>query len=136
MDTTEIAHSSPNARWLIPEHAGRNMRHRLAKYASWLDDHGLPWYRPDLEAYRDYLLAAGSVEGSGLRPSSTSAHLATVRARYRRLLRQGEVRDAFLGMAGRTLAEMAEYVNTSRWGFRARPVAVGPRGEGLGTRDE
>ena len=36
----------------------------------------------------------------------------------------------------RTLAEIDGHVNTSRWGFRARPMAVGPRGEGLGTRDE
>lgn len=52
MPTTAIAESSPNARRLIPANAGKNKRHRLAKYVQCLDAKGRPWYQPDLEAYR------------------------------------------------------------------------------------
>jgi len=108
MSTTAIAHESPNARWLIPDAAGRNTRHRLAKYVRWLDAQGKPWYRPDLVAYRNHLLSEGSADGSALKASSAAAHLATVRARYRRLLRQDEVRDALLAMAAETLPRLGQ----------------------------
>jgi site-specific recombinase XerD len=108
MPTTTIVRSSPNAHWLIPEHAGKDTRHRLAKYVQWLDAQSQPWYRPDLVAYRDYLLSEGSVDGAGLKPSSVAGHLATVRARYRRLLRRDHIRDLFLEMAGETLSRLGQ----------------------------
>jgi site-specific recombinase XerD len=108
MTTTAIALDSPNARRLIPADAGKNTRHRLAKYVQWLDDRGSPWYRPDLKAYRDHLQTEGASDGSVLKPSSVAAHLATVRGRYRRLLRQDDIRDALLVMAAETLPRLGQ----------------------------
>jgi site-specific recombinase XerD len=108
MSATAIALDSPNARRLIPVDAGKNKRHRMAKYVQWLDAQGLPWYKPDLKAYRDFLLSMGSVQGEPLQESSVAAHLATIRAHYHRLLRRDEVRDALLTMAGKSLVDLGQ----------------------------
>lgn len=49
---------------------------------------------PDLAAYRDYLLHDYTGHrGRSLSPSSVSSHLATIRGRYHRLLREDCTRD-------------------------------------------
>lgn len=68
-----------------PLGADKNTLSRLRKYQAWVNpDHLLI---PDLTAYRDYLV------NEGLQPSSVSAHLASVRARYRQLLKDNRLRD-------------------------------------------
>jgi len=64
---------------LVPPGADKDRKHRLSKFVGWLTG---PWHRPSLAAYRDYLLA------QGLAPATVSAHLSTIRARYRALLRE------------------------------------------------
>ncbi|MFC1959416.1 tyrosine-type recombinase/integrase [Chloroflexota bacterium] len=66
---------------LIPQDGGKDRRHRLRKYAGWLDDNGYGWAAPDLRQYRDYLL-----DEEQLAPESVAVHLSTVRARYREIL--------------------------------------------------
>lgn len=66
---------------LIPDDAGKDTRHRLAKYAKWLLATRRAWAMPDLHAYREHLL-----HEAGLSPQSVAVHLSTVRSRYRQLL--------------------------------------------------
>lgn len=60
---------------------------RVRLFARWMADTGRAWHDPDLEAYRDALLASGKL------PSSVAAHLSTVRGAYRKLLRTNALRD-------------------------------------------
>lgn len=87
--TTELTTSEGAALVLIPDPgvAGKDGRYRLGKYATWLDASGADWWVPDLATYRDYLLNSGGSKGDPLSPATTSAHLSTVRARYRSLVR-------------------------------------------------
>lgn len=86
LTTVTIAGNAAQA--MIPPNAGKDARYRLGKFARWLDaDAGQAWHDPDLEAYRDLLLAH-------YEPSTVSAHLSTIRAQYRRLLGDNAVRDA------------------------------------------
>lgn len=71
---------------LIPPGADKHARSRLRKFVCWLDAQGQPWHEPDLAAYRDALVAA-------YKPATASAHLSTVRAQYRRLLKDNDMRD-------------------------------------------
>ncbi len=70
----------------------KDSRYRLSKFVRWLNARQLSWYQPSLAAYRDDLLARG------LAPSTVSAHLSTIRARYRTLLRE---RDLFFNLSPR-----------------------------------
>ncbi|MBI5668024.1 MAG: site-specific integrase [Chloroflexi bacterium] len=60
----------------------KDARQRLTYYADYLTETGNPWYLPDLNAYRDYLL-----NERHLMPASVAAHVGTIRVRYRDLLR-------------------------------------------------
>jgi integrase len=86
---------------LIPASADKHTRYRMGKFASWMATQGRPWHKPDLAAWRDYLLANGQEDGSPMQPRSVSALLGTVRAHYDRLLRSNRVRDALFEMAAR-----------------------------------
>ena len=79
---------------LVPTDADKDSRHRLGRFGRWLATSGLPWYSPDLAAYRDYLLA------QGLDPSTARAHLSTVRGQYRRLAKANATRAALYELAG------------------------------------
>ena len=64
-----------------------NQRVRITLYKKWLADTGRDWFKPDLKAYRDYLLhdhISGHTEAP-LSPASISAYVSTVRTRYRQL---------------------------------------------------
>lgn len=87
---------------ILPSDAGRDRLHRLGKFAAWMRNGGRPWYDVDLAGYRDEL-----IEG-GLAPSSVSAHLSTVRARYRELLRSDARRDELYTLAGRKLGDLGQ----------------------------
>jgi len=65
---------------LVADRTDKDSKYRLGKFATWLDGTGSPWYIPDLVTYRDTLLA------NGLATTTVSAHLSTVRARYRSLV--------------------------------------------------
>ncbi len=61
---------------LIPAQADKDTRYRLGKFEKWSRD----LLKPDLAGYRDYLL------GTGKAASTISAHLSTIRARYKLLV--------------------------------------------------
>jgi len=67
---------------LIPSEADKHARYRLGKFEHYQAD----LLRPDLAAYRDYLIAGK------YKPATISAHLSTVRAAYSKLIRD---RDLF-----------------------------------------
>ncbi len=82
---------STNRNIILPASvADKDTETRLRRYTDWMDLNGRHWTRPDLAEYRDYLL------DQGLAPVSIAAYLATVRSRYRDLLRQ---RDLFYNLA-------------------------------------
>lgn len=81
----------------IPQRAEGVTRQRLARFADWLEGRGGNFYTPDLAAWRDALLAAG------VKPSSARAYLATVRSRYRELLRGEALRGGLYDHAGALL---------------------------------
>lgn len=73
--------------------------HRLSVYLKWISDEGVKWYSPDLATYRDYLLKDyNGRNGKPLSANSVRAHLATIRARYKKILRSNNVRDYFYMM--------------------------------------
>lgn len=82
----------------VPADAAGVVRQRLTRFAAWLDDSGGHLYAPDLAAWRDDLLA------EGIAPASARAYLATVRSRYRDLLRGEALRAGLYDHAGATLA--------------------------------
>ncbi|HML21855.1 MAG TPA: tyrosine-type recombinase/integrase [Aggregatilinea sp.] len=67
----------------------KDAKSRLQRYQTYLHHNGIDWWSPDLALYRDHL------RREGLSESSVKAHLATIRSRYRALIRQ---RDLFYGM--------------------------------------
>lgn len=75
---------------------------RIRFFIEWLNARRTPWYRPDLTAYRDYLLhdrlrrdaRSGEMHPAPLSPVAANAHLATIRGRYRQLLHDNRVRDS------------------------------------------
>ncbi len=85
---------------LVPRDADKHTRYRLRKFEAWLANHaGTTWYRVDLARYRDHLLAEGYAA------STVSAHLSTIRARYRELIRD---RDLFYRLAAQRTDSVLE----------------------------
>ena len=87
---------------IIPEEADKYACSRLGRFACWMTDRALPWHAPDLAAYRDALLADGKA------PSTVSAHLSTVRARYAALMCDNGRRNELYTLAGRRLVELGQ----------------------------
>lgn len=98
---TELTTTEGAALVLVPDPdaAGKDGRYRLYKYAGWLDTTGASWWVPDLATYRDHLL------GSGLAASTVSAHLSTIRARYKTLTRD---RERFFSMVATETGDFQE----------------------------
>jgi site-specific recombinase XerD len=90
---------------IVPADAVKDAKHRLSKFASWLVAEKRPWHKPDLAAYRDYLLERGARDGEPLSPSTVSAHLSTVRARYATIARD---RDRFYAIAAQRTDDLLE----------------------------
>lgn len=90
---------------LIPPEAEGVTRQRLKRFAGWLEARGGNLYTPDLAAWRDSLLAEGV---KPLTPASARVYLATVRSRYRALLRDGALRDGLYEHAGATLRRIGQ----------------------------
>jgi integrase len=71
--------------FVLPD-ASKDARYRLAKFAKWMAVNGRPWHEPDLARYRDALLDTYAA-------TTVSAHLSTVRARYRELMDDDAIRE-------------------------------------------
>lgn len=80
---------NPLEKWLTDP--SKDTKSRMSRFIDWLADTGTSWARVDLKDYRDYL--SGQCK---LKPTSTAAHLATVRAAYRDIVRDNKIRDWFL----------------------------------------
>lgn len=86
---------------LLPDDDNKDARSRLLFFLDWLDTQQLPWYRPTLSDYKNYLLrdrtrthpTTGEVITAPLSPAAANAHLATIRGRYRALLSSSHVRE-------------------------------------------
>jgi hypothetical protein len=87
-----------NVALFVPADAAGVVRQRLTRFEAWLEGSGGHLYAPDLAAWRDALLA------EGIAPTSARADLATVRSRYRELLRGEALRAGLYDHAGATLA--------------------------------
>ena len=84
---------------LIPGDADKHLRYRLGKFAAWLETEARPWNDLDLVAYRDHLLEGGYAS------ATVTAHLSTVRGRYRAILRDNGARQSLFDQAGAMLRE-------------------------------
>ena len=92
--TQALSERRPTAPFpMVPADADKHARYRLGKFGRWLEDSGRSWREPSLAAYRDHLLS------EGLAPSSVRTLLATVRGRYRQVLKDNAVRSALYGWA-------------------------------------
>ncbi len=99
---TELSTRNEPDAIILPTGLGKDAKdakHRLSRFAAWVADGGRGWHEPDLAAYRDDMLAAG------LAPSSVSAHLSTIRERYRAIMRD---RDRFYAIAAERTREPLE----------------------------
>ncbi|MBZ0291302.1 MAG: tyrosine-type recombinase/integrase [Anaerolineae bacterium] len=74
---------------LPPHSQDKNVVSQIQRYNRWLLATGRPLYQPDLETYRDYLLAT-------LAPSSVKAHLSSIRRSYKTLIDSLEHRQALV----------------------------------------
>ncbi|HUX78060.1 MAG TPA: tyrosine-type recombinase/integrase [Anaerolineae bacterium] len=79
---------------LMPEDPDKDTKYRLGQLLAWLIANQVRWYQVDLARYRDYMLQEREYA-----PATAGAHLATVRARYRAILRDNATRDLFFGLA-------------------------------------
>lgn len=70
------------------ERATKDERNRLGSYKRWRMEHNVPLGDPQLPEYLAYL-----IHERGLSPSSAKSHLATVRSRYRAMLKAGSLRQ-------------------------------------------
>jgi site-specific recombinase XerD len=87
MSNTDIAIRKPSPfEVLMGERSfDRDKKSRLKQFCQWLEASKVSWAEPRLWEYRDYLLQR-------LTPSSTSAHLSTIRAHYVRLVSENQFR--------------------------------------------
>ena len=81
---------------LLSNYDSKDELHRLTVYINWMHASSLSWFAPDLETYREYLLNHYNGRNERpLSPVSVKAHLSTIRARYKSLLRNNKIRDYF-----------------------------------------
>lgn len=71
-----------------PERRQKDRRQRQKYFADWLVATDRPWYLPDLDVYRDYLL-----NGRGLSPTSVTSHISVIRTTFHELLEKDGIRD-------------------------------------------
>lgn len=102
-NTTELDLGKGAAAALLLPHDARGVtRQRIARFLAWLEANGGQVFAPDLAAWRDYLL------GEGIKPASARAYLATVRSRYRALLREDALRNTLYTRAPALLARLGQ----------------------------
>ncbi|MCP4536721.1 MAG: tyrosine-type recombinase/integrase [Chloroflexi bacterium] len=78
---------------IIPQNADKHTKSRLGQFVVWMDDRDLLWHQVDLAAYRD------AMEDAGKAPATVNAHLSTIRARYRAIVRDNATRDSLYRLA-------------------------------------
>ena len=98
----ELAHHNDIRSFLIPEDANKDSRYRLGKFADWLSSTGKPWYEPNLADYRDQVL-------KGYAPATASAHLSTIRARFRTILHDNETRDILYARVAEAISQIKTF---------------------------
>jgi integrase len=77
---------------LMPRNPDKDTKYRILRFLTWLREHNYSWTKPDLAAYRDYLLQDHT-------PHTVAAHLSTIRGQYRRFLSSDTaVRELLLDM--------------------------------------
>jgi integrase len=87
-----------------PSDRNENIQSRVRLFAAWLTENNLHWSRPDLAAYRDHLLKSH-------KPSSVRNYLATIRAHYKRILADNDLRRLMLDHApGDSFADRHAFV--------------------------
>lgn len=102
MDTQlTVKNTVDNAAVLMPVNANKDARSRLTRFVGWLDDTGAAWHTPDLATYRDDLLES-------YKPTSASAHLSTIRARYKAILADNVTRDTLFAIASQVTSDVLE----------------------------
>jgi len=100
--STDLTTTTTDARYLlIPDNPNRDMKSRIGMFAEWLQTSGSPLYAPDLKAYSEHLSTSKA-------PASVAAHLSTIRAAYRRLLRDNDLRDELYSVAASRLETPAD----------------------------
>ncbi len=83
-----------NASVLLRDSDVKDVKSRLTMFVRWLDANGGVWYRPDLAAYRDHLMTEyQGANGKPLSNTSITAHLSTIRGRYREIMDDNATRD-------------------------------------------
>lgn len=81
---------------LLSQYDSKDESHRISTYIQWMQESTLPWFSPDLETYREYLLHHyQGRDGKALSPTSVKAHLSTIRSRYKSILRSNRIREYF-----------------------------------------
>ncbi|MGB7340160.1 MAG: site-specific integrase [Phototrophicaceae bacterium] len=86
----------------------KDTRTRLKKYRNWLDQSGQKWYLPDLEAYRDYLLA----DDKDLSRATADMYISTVKVAYRKVYRGNNLRQLLEAEIG--ASDLDEQLNLSQ----------------------
>lgn len=90
---------------LFTQYDSKDEKHRISKFVMWLNKNHTSWLIPDLETYREYLLRdyAGRANQT-LSHNSVRAHLATIRSRYRKLLKSNQFRNSIYQAIDPTLS--------------------------------
>lgn len=84
-----------NSQIIMRDARGKDQKHRLGRYVTWMNQSGRTWHSPDLVAYREYLLDEYTTSDDELlNANSVKAHLSTIRGRYQAVLRDNRTRDA------------------------------------------
>lgn len=86
---------------LMPPNGNKDQVSRMGFFVDWLAEIGAAWYRPDLNAYAQYLMhertridpQTGEPFPALLSPITVQSHISTIRARYEALLRDNGLRD-------------------------------------------
>lgn len=106
-------------RILMPDRPGKDERHRIDRFITWLEANQLPWHNPNLKAYRDHLLA------EGLSMTSVAAHLGTLRGRYESALVDQETLRTLYQMATEVLESGGQEVTpANQWAVVATYLEV------------
>ncbi len=99
--TTSVNTAQAARALLMPDKPTKDSKYRIGKFAKWLESTGSDPLSPDLAKYRDFMLTRYSA-------GSTSGHLSTIRARYRELLTDNELRDELRMRAQQTIERQGQ----------------------------
>ncbi|MBN1317231.1 MAG: hypothetical protein JXA42_17235 [Anaerolineales bacterium] len=95
---------------LVPYNADNDTRYRLEKYIRWMADTEQQWYKPDLAAFRDFLLECGGTKKQPLAAMTVRAHLSTVRVCYQDMLSNEKWRKNAENIPGQALKSTVESI--------------------------